>query len=109
MVVLYFGLGVLAVLAFLSMRRGLRFRINLFPKARTKLLERDLAILISRARAELPAHQLSALTSELQEVKDVEEYMLSQGVDRSEARNAILEGAIQSVANHLALNELFPE
>ena len=71
-------------------------------------LEQDLVSLMSRAREELPSEQLVALTAELHEIKGTEQQMGAQGANPWEARRISLEGALQSVANHLALNERLP-
>lgn len=74
----------------------------------TRRLERVLDALTQRARAELPADQLAALTSELREIMSIEQHMIASGARRAEARRISLEGAIQSVGNHLTLNKQYP-
>ncbi len=74
----------------------------------TNRLEHVLDALTQRARSELPADQLAALTSELREIVSIEQHMIDAGTRRAEARRISLEGAIQSVGNHLALNEKYP-
>lgn len=88
--------------------RLVRFRSLISTANDVALLEQELASLMSRAREELPPEQLVALTAELHQIKSVEQQMGAQGANPWEARRVSLEGALQSVANHLALNECLP-
>ena len=85
-----------------------RLRSLLSTASDVESLELDLASLMRRAREELPSEQLVALTAELHQIKRVEQQMNAQGANPWEARRVSLEGALQSVANHLALNECLP-
>jgi hypothetical protein len=82
-----------------------RFRSGLSTASNVALLEQDLASLMNRAREELTAGQIAALTAELHRIKGIEHQMGDQGSNLWEARHVSLEGAVQSVLNHLALNE----
>ena len=106
-----FGLIVITAAVLIGGWRWLRlrsFRSALSTASHVKLLEQDLASLMNRARAELPSEQLVALTAELRQIKDVEHQMGNEGANLWEARRVSLEGALQSVANHLVLNERLP-
>lgn len=105
------GVIVLAIVLFVAASRCVRlsrFRSSLSTASNVALLEQDLASLMSRAREELPSEQLVALTAELHEIKGTEQQMGAQGANPWEARQVSLEGALRSVANHLALNERLP-
>lgn len=85
-----------------------RFKSLLAIASDIPLLEQDLAALMARARDELPTEQLAALTDELRQIRGIEQRLSDGGTNPWEAKRLGLEGALRSVANHLALNVRLP-
>jgi len=90
--------GGVAVVLFLRIKASLEDRA----------LEQRFALMHSKARSCLPQEQLDALVGEIREIQQIGEQSVLTGVSPRDARRMILEGSIQSMANHIRLNEVMP-
>ncbi|RYG95065.1 MAG: hypothetical protein EON58_14950 [Alphaproteobacteria bacterium] len=97
------GAGLVMIVA-----AALWLRKRFLAKRYNRYLELHLSLLTSRARSVLPDVQLRALTEELAAILNVEQEMLVSGCDPLEARRISLEGAAQTIENHIYLNEIIP-
>lgn len=87
------------------------WQLNRSPRPITAVppsMERLFITLEARVRTELPGPQLATLTRELQEIREIELRMVAEGAPAQQAHVIALQGAVQSMANHLELNRRLP-